>query len=58
VQNGLEEREDVANISSVLVVNRAAYKLRQERLRPLMDALRSPRPQAPPGRGERAGAGA
>jgi ATP phosphoribosyltransferase len=58
VQNGLEEREDVANISSVLVVNRAAYKLRQERLRPLMDALRSPHRQAPPGRGERAGAGA
>jgi ATP phosphoribosyltransferase len=40
-QNGLEEREEIARISSVLVANRAAYKLRQERVRPLIDALRS-----------------
>jgi ATP phosphoribosyltransferase len=40
-QNGLEERELVARISSVLVANRASYKLRQERIRPLVDRLRS-----------------
>jgi ATP phosphoribosyltransferase len=39
-QNGLEEREEVARISSVLVANRAAYKLRQERVRPLVERLR------------------
>jgi len=39
-QNGLEVREDVAPISSVLVANRAAYKLRQEQIKPLVDALR------------------
>ncbi|MGH7271133.1 MAG: ATP phosphoribosyltransferase [Polyangiaceae bacterium] len=39
-QNGLDEREEVARISSVLVANRAAYKLRHDRLRPLLDALR------------------
>jgi ATP phosphoribosyltransferase len=40
-QNGLEEREEVARISSVLVANRAAFKLRQDRVRPLLDALRA-----------------
>jgi ATP phosphoribosyltransferase len=40
LQNGLEERAEIAHISSVLVANRAAYKLRQERIRPLVDALR------------------
>ena len=40
-QNGLEERELVAEISSVLIANRAAYKLRQTRLRPIVDALRA-----------------
>jgi ATP phosphoribosyltransferase len=39
-QNGLQEREEIARISSVLVANRAAYKMRQERIRPLVDALR------------------
>lgn len=39
--NGLEERELVARISSVLVVNRASYKLRQDRIRPLIAALRA-----------------
>jgi ATP phosphoribosyltransferase len=48
-QNGLEEREEVARISSVLVVNRAAYKLRQDRVRPFIEALRSSlHPSAPP----------
>jgi ATP phosphoribosyltransferase len=41
LQNGLEERETVARISTVLVANRAAYKLRQDRIRPLVDALRA-----------------
>jgi ATP phosphoribosyltransferase len=40
-QNGLEERELVAQVSSVLVANRAAYKLRQARLRPIVEALRA-----------------
>jgi ATP phosphoribosyltransferase len=39
-QNGLEVREDVAPISSVLVANRASFKLRQEQMKPLVDALR------------------
>ncbi|MGD0523791.1 MAG: ATP phosphoribosyltransferase [Polyangiaceae bacterium] len=57
-QNGLEEREEVARVSSVLVVNRAAYKLRNERVRPLIEALR-PLPPAPAAdRGAPGGAGA
>jgi ATP phosphoribosyltransferase len=40
-QNGLEEREELARISSVLIANRASYKLRQERIRGLVDALRA-----------------
>jgi ATP phosphoribosyltransferase len=56
-QNGLEEREEVARISSVLVANRAAYKLRQDRVRPLIEALRGPHP-AQADRAGRAGAGA
>jgi ATP phosphoribosyltransferase len=40
-ENGLEEREVVARVSSVLVANRAAYKLRQDRIRPLVAALRA-----------------
>jgi ATP phosphoribosyltransferase len=40
-QNGLVVLEDVAPISSVLVVNRAAYKLRQDRVTPLVEALRA-----------------
>jgi ATP phosphoribosyltransferase len=39
-ENGLEEHEEVARVSSVLVANRAAYKLRQDRIRPLVEALR------------------
>jgi ATP phosphoribosyltransferase len=41
VQNGLEVREEVAKISSVLVANRASYKLRQAEVRPLLDRIRS-----------------
>lgn len=40
-QNGLEVREVVASISSVLIANRAAYKLGQDRIRPLIAALRA-----------------
>jgi ATP phosphoribosyltransferase len=57
-QNGLEEREEVARISSVLVVNRAAYKLRNERVRALIEALRSPPPARAEGRDAPEGAGA
>jgi ATP phosphoribosyltransferase len=39
-QNGLEVQEEVAPISSVLVANRASYKLRQAQMQPLVDALR------------------
>lgn len=48
-QNGLEEREEIARISSVLVVNRAAYKLQNGRVRSVIEALRPPHP-APEGR--------
>ncbi len=41
VQNGLEEREDVAQISSMLIANRSAYKLHQDRVRELVDLLRA-----------------
>jgi ATP phosphoribosyltransferase len=40
-QNGLVEIEQVARVTSVLVANRAAYKLKQERVRTLIDALRA-----------------
>jgi ATP phosphoribosyltransferase len=39
-QNGLEVLEEVARVSSVLVANRASYKLRQEQIMPLVEALR------------------
>jgi ATP phosphoribosyltransferase len=39
-QNGLEVREEVARVSSVLVANRASYKLRQEQMAPLVEGLR------------------
>lgn len=57
-QNGLEEREEVARISSVLVVNRAAYKLYNDRVRPLIEALRPPLPASAVDRGARGDAGA
>src|SRR5205085_3426196 len=41
VQNGLEERDLVARVSSVLVANRASYKLRHEVVRPLIEKLRA-----------------
>jgi ATP phosphoribosyltransferase len=39
-QNGLEVREEVAKVSSVLVANRASYKLRQDQIKPLIGNLR------------------
>lgn len=39
-QNGLEEREQIARVSSVLIANRSAYKLRQDRIRELVALLR------------------
>jgi ATP phosphoribosyltransferase len=46
-ENGLEEREEISRISSVLVANRAAYKLRQDRIGPLVAALRAAIQHAP-----------
>jgi ATP phosphoribosyltransferase len=40
-QHGLEVREVVASISSVLIANRAACKLGQDRIRPVIGALRA-----------------
>jgi ATP phosphoribosyltransferase len=40
VQNGLEAREEVLRVSSVLVANRASYKLRRTEIAPLVDKLR------------------
>ncbi len=40
-RNGLEEREIVFPVSSVLIANRAAFKLRAERVRTLVEALRA-----------------
>jgi ATP phosphoribosyltransferase len=47
-QNGLEVIEDVTRVSSVLVANRAAYKLRQEQMKPLVEALRKALVRAEP----------
>ena len=40
VKNGLAEREIVSRVSSVLVANRASYKLRQAEVGPLVERLR------------------
>jgi ATP phosphoribosyltransferase len=40
-QNGLEVKDEIMKISSVLVANRASYKLRQAEMRPLVDKLRA-----------------
>jgi ATP phosphoribosyltransferase len=41
VQNGLVEREEVAQVSSALVANRASFKLRQSEIGPLLERLRA-----------------
>jgi ATP phosphoribosyltransferase len=49
-RNGLEVREEVASISSVMIANRAAYTLRRGELGPLLDRLRAAVSSAPPRR--------
>jgi len=41
VQNGLEVKEEIARVSTMLIANRASYKLRQDVVGPLVGALRS-----------------
>jgi ATP phosphoribosyltransferase len=41
VQNGLEERELVARVSSVVLANRASFTLRKREIHPLIRALRA-----------------
>ena len=41
VQNGLEVKEHILDISTLLVANRASYKLRAEPIARLVNALRS-----------------
>ena len=41
VQNGLDVKDEIMKISSVLVANRASYKLRRAEIRPLVDKLRA-----------------
>ena len=38
-QNGLHELEFICDISSVVITNRAALKLKRERILPLLEAL-------------------
>lgn len=40
VQNGLEVKSEIARVSTMLVANRASYKLRTETLGPLVSAIR------------------
>ena len=40
-QNGLEVKEEIARVSTMLIANRASYKLRQDVLGPLVGAVRS-----------------
>jgi ATP phosphoribosyltransferase len=40
VKNGLAEREIVAKVSSVLVANRASYKLRRAEISPIVERIR------------------
>jgi ATP phosphoribosyltransferase len=41
VQNDLEERDEVARISSVLVANRTLFKLRHRAIAPLVETIRA-----------------
>jgi ATP phosphoribosyltransferase len=40
-QNGLVTLEKIADISSVVIANRAGLKLRRAAIEPILDALRS-----------------
>jgi ATP phosphoribosyltransferase len=44
-QNGLEVKEEIVRVSTLLVANRASYKLRQDAIGPLVNAIRSALPQ-------------
>jgi ATP phosphoribosyltransferase len=60
-RNGLEEVDEIAKLSSVLVANRAAFKLRHDRVKAFVDGLRAavtPRPEGQGGRAAPAAAGA
>jgi ATP phosphoribosyltransferase len=46
-ENGLEEREVICSISSLLVANRSLFKLHHERIAPLVDGLRRAAGAAP-----------
>jgi ATP phosphoribosyltransferase len=39
-ENGLEVKEEIVRVSTLLIANRASYKLRQEAIGPLVSALR------------------
>jgi len=47
-ENGLEERETICSISSLLVANRALFKLHHDRIAPIVDALRRAVEPPPP----------
>ena len=40
-QNGLEVKEEIAKVSTMLVANRASFKLRSDAIVPLVDAIRA-----------------
>jgi ATP phosphoribosyltransferase len=46
-ENGLEEREVICTISSLLVANRSLYKLHHDRIAPIVSGLRSAVESAP-----------
>lgn len=41
VENGLEVKEEIASVSTLLLANRVSYKIRAAEIRPLVDALRA-----------------
>lgn len=48
-ENGLEERDIICPISSLLVANRSLFKLHHDRVAPIVDALRRAVEEASPG---------
>ena len=57
-QNGLEVRDEIAAISTVLVANRASYRLKHDRVQRFIADLRPPHPATQEDRGGRGAAGA
>lgn len=43
-QNGLEEFETIADVSSVVIANRVGYKLKRDRITPILNALSAGQP--------------